>query len=156
MKKTYIIVVISLLITTMTACKKDNNDNPKDYEGVWELAETSSMMPTQLYDPGNGNLLSINSDGSYVYSKNDSVTETGNYKVVTDNSVEENVCLKDLKDKYKERFAFSNISTPYAVYPANYKVFFYVADDKLYMIGGCFAVDGGSYRVYRRLKVYAM
>src|SRR5689334_458938 len=114
MKKTYIIVAITLLITTMTACKKDN-DPVKDYEGVWELAETSSMMPTHIYDPGNGNLLSINSDGSYVYSKNDSVTETGNYRVVKDNSVEESVCLRDLKDKYKQRFELSNISTPYAV-----------------------------------------
>src|SRR5690349_12974957 len=120
MKKIYSSLVIALLITTAVACKKDkggNDDLKQDLVSSWELAQTSSMMPTQTYDPGNGNILRINADGTYSYSKNGQVTEVGNYTIVADGSVEENVCLTNLKDKYKNRFVISNVTGQYPVMP---------------------------------------
>jgi hypothetical protein len=153
MKKTYPIVMIALLVTTLVACKKDKDEDhslEKDLVGFWELSEaSSSWFPVKTYDPGNGNKLKIYNDGSYAYYKDGQVTEQGNYAVVADDSVEENVCLINLKDHYKNRFDVTNV-TPTPNQVTVFKTFFYIADDKLYMISGCYAVDGGSSRVYRR------
>ena len=154
MKKTYPIVMLALLLTTLFACKKnkDNNDDlKKDLVSVWELAEASSAMtPVKTYDPGNGNILRINNNATYAYFKDSQVVEQGNYSVVADDSVEKEVCLVNLKDKYKNRFEVTNV-TPVLPRPSSdLKVFFYVEGDKLYMISGCYAYDAGSLRVYRR------
>jgi hypothetical protein len=152
MKKTYPIVMLALLVTTLFACKKDKGDKEepkKDLISIWELAETSSaMMPVKTYAPGNGNTLRINSNDTYAYFKDGQVIEQGNYTIVPDTSVEKEVCLVNLKDKYKYRFDITNV-TPMPTFMA-FKTFFYLEDDKLYMIGGCYAVDAGSLRVYRR------
>ena len=152
MKKTYLLVMFALLVTTLFACKKDKGDKDdpkKDLVSIWELAEASSaMMPVKTYEPGNGNLLRINSNDTYFYSKDGQVMEQGNYSIVADTSVEKETCLINLKDKYKNRFEITNV-TPIPTVMA-FKTFFYVEGDKLYMIGGCYAVDAGSLRVYRR------
>ena len=152
MKKTYPIVMLALLVTTLFACKKnkDNTVDPKkDLVSIWELAEVSSAMtPVKTYDPGNGNTLRISEDGTYAYYKNDQTMEQGNYTIVADTSVEKEVCLLNLKDKYKNRFEVTNV-TPIPTASA-FRTFFYVNGDKLYMIGGCYAIDAGSLRVYRR------
>ena len=154
MKKTYPIVMLALLLTTLFACKK-NKDNAVDPNtnlvSIWELSEvTTSMLPVQTLVPGNGNTLRINSNNTYAYFKDGQAIEQGNYTIVPDTSVEKETWLTNLKDKYKNRFEVSNV-TPVLPRPAaDLKVFFYVEGDKLYMISGNFAVDGGSLRVYRR------
>jgi hypothetical protein len=158
MKKTYPIVMLALLLTTLFACKKDKGDNydpKKDLVSIWELAEvSSSMLPVQKYDPGNGNLLRINSNDTYAYISNGQITQQGNYTIVADTSVEKETCLVNLKDKYKYRFEVTN-DPPIPTVTA-YKVFFYVEDNKLYMISGCYAIDAGSLRVYRRANPVAI
>jgi hypothetical protein len=159
MKKTYGILVIALLITIFTACKKDigdDNNAKNDLVSWWELAEVSaSMTPVQTYDPGNGNVLRINPNDTYSYWKNDQVIEQGNYSIVADGSVETETGLINLKDKYLNRFEVTNV-TPAPNPVTVVKTFFYVAGDKLYMIGGNFQVDGGSLRVYRRATPIAI
>jgi hypothetical protein len=158
MKKTYPIVMLALLMTTLFACKKDKGDTidpKKDLVSIWELAEASSAMtPVKTYDPGNGNTLRINSNDTYAYFKDGQVVEQGNYSIVADTSVEKEVCLVNLKDKYKNRFEITNV-TPVPTVMA-FKTFFYVEGDKLYMIGGCYAIDAGSLRVYRRANPIAI
>jgi hypothetical protein len=159
MKKTYPIVMLALLMTTLFACKKNkdhNDDLKKELVSIWELAETSSAMgPMKTYGPGNGNTLSINNDDTYAYYKDETVMmEHGNYTIVPDTSVEKEVCLVNLKDKYKNRFEITNV-TPIPTVMA-FKTFFYVEGDKLYMIGGCYAYDAGSLRVYRRANPIAI
>jgi hypothetical protein len=92
--------------------------------------------------------LRINNDNTYYYFKDEQVIEQGNYSIVADTSVEKEVCLVNLKDKYKNRFEKTNV-TPIPTFTA-FKTFFYVEGDKLYMIGGCYAIDAGSLQVYRR------
>src|SRR3954471_18367073 len=114
MKKTYGILVIALLITIFTACKKDmgdDNNAKNDLVSWWELAEVSaSMTPVQTYDPGNGNVLRINPNDTYSYWKNDQVIEQGNYSIVADGSVETETGLKNLKDKSLNRFEVTNVT----------------------------------------------
>ena len=152
MKKTYPIVMLALLLTTFIACKKDKGNSPdlkKDLVSTWELAEvSSSWIPKQTYAPGNGNILRVNNDGSYFYYAAGQIKEQGNYTIVADTTVEKEVCLVNLKDKYKNRLETTNV-TPIPTVAA-FKTFFYIENDRLYMIAGCYAVDGGSLRVYRR------
>jgi hypothetical protein len=159
MKKTFPIVMLALLVTTLFACKKnkDNNDDlKKELVSIWELAETSSaMVPVQTYAPGNGNMLWVNNNGTYAYFKDGQVIEHGNYTIVPDNSVENEVCLVNLKDKYKNRFEMTNV-TPIPTTVMTFKTFFYIENDKLYMIGGCYANDAGSLRVYRRANAISI
>ena len=150
MKKTYSFLLIAFMITTLFACKKDKGEqaDPNDIKDTWELVETSSSwFPVKTYLPGNGNLLQINGN-TYVYYKDGQAIEQGNYSTAADTSVEENVCLINLKDTYKTRFDITNV-TPMPTIMV-FKTFFYIENDKLYMISGCYAVDGGSKRVYQR------
>jgi hypothetical protein len=145
MKKIYSSILIAFLVTTLFACKKDKGNSDQGITGKWELVEYStSWVPTITYTPGNGNTLTI-ADSKYVIISSTQVREEGTYTTMEDNTVEENVCHTGLKDKYTRRVDLND---------GNYtrKVFYYIADDKLYMISGCYAVDGGVQRTYRRMR----
>jgi hypothetical protein len=147
MKKAYSIILMSCLTLAIFSCKKDKgNDEPIELEeltGVWELAETSAaMMPgVKTYDPGNGNVMSFK-EGKYAQYNNRHLIKEGTYTVVEDSTVEENVCLTNLKDKYTYRLVFDHkYSAP--------KIFIYINEGRLSMISGCYAVDAGHNEVYR-------
>ncbi|MFL5746439.1 MAG: hypothetical protein ACJ751_17310 [Niastella sp.] len=148
MKKTYSILMITIMVTAFVACKKDkNNNDPKnDLKSTWELAEYgTSWMPNQTYEPGNGNLLRFNDDTFIKYDK-DKVLEQGKYTTAPDNTVEESVCETNLKDTYTRRIDFTYDDST-RVY---FKTFYYIADNKLYLISGCNVNDGRVKAVYRR------
>lgn len=132
-------------MTALFACKKDKeSDTNTEVTGGWELAETSSaMMPATTYPAGNGSMLSFQNDKYYHYYKGQVVKE-GTFTIEEDNTVEQNVCLVDLADKFTRRIVFDTAySKP--------KVFIHIADNKLSLISGCYAVDAGHKTVYRRV-----
>lgn len=160
MKKTCTLVMLALGITMLFACKKNkdnNNDNNNDLVSTWELAEASSaMLPKKTFDPGNGNTLRINEGGTFAYSRDGQVTQQGTYTIVADGSVEEEVCLVNLKDKYRNRFNVTSVDPVVPGAAAIPKIFFYVENNRLYMISGCYAVDAGALLVYRRANPVAI
>jgi hypothetical protein len=149
MKKVYSIMLMSFLTLVIFSCKKNkSNDDPNEsykLTGWWELAETSAaMMPgVKTYDRGNGNMISF-TDGKYAQYNNGQLIKEGVYTVVEDNTVEENVCLANLKATYTQRLVFDD----------NYsaaKIFIYKNAGRLSMISGCYAVDAGHNEVYRSI-----
>ena len=150
MKKTYGILLITLVVTTLIACKKEkgNNEPNKDLKSNWELAEYStSWLPKIIYNPGNGNLLYF-WDDTYTVFKDGQIQEQGNYTAKPDNTVEQNSCDPSLKDTYTRSIEFTNGDST----RVTYKKYYYIADDKLYLVSGCNAVDGRVDAVYRRVK----
>jgi hypothetical protein len=147
MKTVQRIVPVIFLITLLFACKKDKgNKTPSDLEGGWELAEsTVSITPTVTYPSGNGFTLSF-SNGKYSYGEHGNIIKEGSFTTMEDNTVEQNVCMTNLADTFTRRVVFDND------YSAT-KVFFHIADDKLYLISGCHTVDGGQKKVYRRFYI---
>ncbi|HEX6427122.1 MAG TPA: hypothetical protein VF008_05525 [Niastella sp.] len=147
MKTVQCIVPVILLITLLVACKKDKGSNtPSDLEGDWEIAEsTVSITPTVTYPSGNGSTLSF-SNGRYSYAERGDVVKEGSFTTMEDSTVEQSVCMSNLADTFTRRVVFDND------YSAT-KVFFHIAGDKLYLISGCHAVDGGQKKVYRRLYI---
>jgi hypothetical protein len=135
------------MITLLFACKKDKvNNTPKDLEGGWELAEsTVSITPTVTYSPGQGLKLTFDHGKYYYYDQGDLVKE-GSFITMEDSTVEQSTCHANLADKFTRRIVFDND------YSSN-KVFFSTADGKLSLISGCFTVDGGQLKVYRRLYI---
>jgi hypothetical protein len=147
MKTIQRIAPLIFLMILSFACKKDKGDNtPKDLQGGWELAEsTVSITPTVTYPSGHGFNLSFD-NGKYYYYEHGNVVKEGSFTTMEDNTVEQNVCMTNLADKFTRRIVFDND------YSSN-KVFFHIADGKLSLISGCFAVDGGQLKVYRRLPI---
>jgi hypothetical protein len=150
MKKVYSTLLMSCLTLAIFSCKKDKgNHEPVELEkltGLWELAETSAaMMPgVKTYDRGNGNMFSF-VNGKYAQYKNGQLIKEGTYTVVEDSTVEESVCLANLKDIYSYRLVFDY------KYSAT-KVFIYINEGKLSMISGCYAVDAGHRELYRSIN----
>lgn len=149
MKKVYNILLAGCITLALHACKKDKgkgNDTPNDLAGAWELAESSAaMLPgVKTYAPGNGNTISFE-DGRYARYANGQLIKEGTYTIVEDDTVEESVCLVNLKDKYTQRLDLdaNNGGT---------KTFIYINDGQLSMIAGCYALDGGHKEVYRRIN----
>jgi hypothetical protein len=148
MKTVQRIIPIILLITTLVACKKDKgSDTNIDVTGGWELAETSSasLPGVTMHAPGNGKMLSFQGDRYYYYD-NGQVVKEGTFTIEDDNTVEQNVCLVNLTDKFTRRIVFDADHT-------KPKVFIYVADGMLSLISGCYAVDAGHKEVYRHLYI---
>lgn len=148
MKKVYYLGLIVIVMITGFACKKDKgSDTNIDVTGGWELAETSSasLPGVTTHAPGNGKMLSFQGDRYYYYDHGQVVKE-GTFTIEDDNTVEQNVCLVNLSDKFTRRIVFdADHSKP--------KVFIYVADGMLSLISGCYAVDAGHKEVYRHLYI---
>jgi hypothetical protein len=150
MKKVYGSVLIVLLMTTLFGCKKENDKAAADASqnnliGYWELAESSgAMVPPTMYPAGNGKILVLTTD-TYAYYGNGQLVKKGTYMTMADNTIEQNVCLVNLQDKYDRRIVFDTAySAP--------KQFFNIADEQLSIISGCYTYDAGHKIIYRRIK----
>jgi len=124
------------------SCQKETAKAQEGIEGVWELRKISGSWATQTYQPGSGNDISF---AGTIYQKreNGQVVERGEYEIVADSTVVEETYLNIEAGKFAHRIDFKN-----ARYPQ--KVFFELSGNKLTLLSGNFAVDGGSRREYER------
>ena len=139
-------VVIALVIGA--ACNKDQSKKTGDGDGLifgtWELRKTSGgMMPgEQVFPRGNGNMLKFESN-HYERHVNGSLTRTGQFEIVSDNTVSESVCLVMPEGQFKNRIIYDNDTV-------SEKVFIQVSNNKLTFISGCYAFDAGHSSEYER------
>jgi len=132
-----------LIITLVNpGCKKENdNDSSERLEGVWELRSARSML-VSTYPPGNGHIISFTGN-TYEVIDNGQITRSGEFQVVEDPGASESTCLNITAGQYTNRIIYDNNMTVT-------KTFFEIAENKLTIISGCFAVDAGSSLEYER------
>lgn len=146
MKQVHNYALAVLIMTVVSGCKKDHGtDTPSsEITGYWELAEAYGDMPLKTFPEGNGNMLIFNGD-TYSSYENGQLVKSGTYTTLSDNTVEENICLIVPDNQFTRRIVFDN------AYSA-VKKFYNIADDKLSITFGCFANDGGQKLTYRHVK----
>ena len=139
-------VAIALVIAG--ACNKDQakkSDNNQDsIVGDWELRKTSGgMMPgEQVYPSGNGDILKFE-DGRYERYINGALIKSGEYEIVSDNTVSQSVCLVMPDGQFTNRIIYDNDTV-------SEKVFIQISNNRLTFISGCYALDGGHSSEYER------
>ena len=138
---TSLLCLLFLFSFTMS-CKKETVKTKEGIQGVWELRKISGSWATQTYQPGSGNDISFTGT-LYQMRENGQVVENGEFEIVTDATAAESTCLNIEVRQYKQRIDFKN-----ARYPQ--KVFLELSGNKLTLLSGCFALDGGSRREYER------
>lgn len=143
MKQAYKYVLAVLIMTIVFGCKKHHDDaSSTELTGSWELAEASGSMPPKTFAEGNGNMLVFNGN-TYSTYVNGQLVKSGTYTTISDNTVEENICLIVPHDQFTRRIVFDTDST---------KKFYNIADNKLSITFGCYALDGGQKLTYRRIQ----
>jgi len=139
-------VLIALVIAG--ACNKDqgkkSGKSQSPIDGTWEIRKTSGgMMPgEQLHSPGNRNMLKFD-NGQYEQYVNGALTKSGEYEIVSDNTVGQSVCLEMPDGQFASRIIYDNETT-------SEKVFIQVSNNTLTFISGCYALDGGHSSEYER------
>ena len=141
MKSASIIYIIAFL-AFFSSCKKDNSNISSSISGTWELRQISGMLTTN-YPAGNGNILKFTETGYEMYSEGQ-LTKNGKYAVVQDASVSENTCLVFNAGEFINRIIYDNETNAA-------KEFFQISNNKLTLVSGCFAIDGGAFREYERI-----
>jgi len=147
MSRILIAIYFGAFITFFAACKKDNaKEDSRNFTsiiGTWELRQLSAAMwPTNNYLPGNGNILKF-TNADYETFENGQLVKNGQYAIIKDTTVEENVCLVLPGNEYTNRI----------IYDSNYiavKKFIQISNNKLTIISGCYALDAGSTLTYER------
>jgi|SRR5688572_1369908 len=143
MKRSVALLLCLLFMLVFTiSCKKETVKAKEGILGVWDLRKISGSWATQTYQPGSGNDISF-AGTVYQIRENGQVVESGEYEIVADPTVVESTCLNIEAGKYTQLINFKN-----ARYPQ--KVFFELSGNKLTLLSGCFALDGGSRREYER------
>ncbi|MBS1501275.1 MAG: hypothetical protein JST32_04390 [Bacteroidetes bacterium] len=90
MKKVILIVFVSLGIF---GCKKSGISLSGGLYGKWELHKTYGEFiqpPDSVYQPGNGNILLFNSDGTYKRYTNGTLSAQGVYSIRENNLLFDN------------------------------------------------------------------
>lgn len=81
--KAFILTVI--VIVCMVACKKGSNPVSPVFFGKWEVKRTYGgfiIPPDSVYKPGNGNILQLNVDYTYIHYVNNKQNAQGIYSIV--------------------------------------------------------------------------
>ena len=138
---TLLLCLLSML-TFAISCKKETVKTKEGLEGVWDLRKISGSWATLTYTPGSGNNI-IFAGTHYEIRENGQLVESGEFEIVADATAGESTCLDIETGKYTQRIDFKN-----ARYPQ--KVFLELSGNKLTLLSGCFALDGGSRREYER------
>lgn len=142
-------LILSVCLVTFVACfiscKKDslkeNQDTSSSIIEIWELQKISGMI-TINYPAGKGNILKF-TKGNYELYENNRLVKNGDYKIVKDSTVEENVCLVFATNRFTDRIIYdNNLTKP--------KEFLEIENNKLTIISGCYALDGGSTFEYKK------
>ena len=143
MKRSVTLLLCLLFIFTFTiSCKKETEKTKEGIEGVWELRKISGSWATQTYQPGSGNDISFTGI-HYEIKENGQLVKSGEFEIIADATAGESTCLDIEAGKYTQRIDFKN-----ARYPQ--KVFLELSGNKLTLLSGNFAVDGGSRREYEK------
>ena len=143
MKRSVTLLLCLLCMLAFTiSCKKETVKTKERIEGVWELRKISGSWVTQTYQPGSGNDISFTGN-LYQIRENGQTVESGEFEIVADPTAGESTCLNIETGQYTQRIDFKN-----ARYPQ--KVFLELSGNKLTLLSGCFALDGGSRREYER------
>lgn len=140
-------LILFVLIACFSGCKKTatvQKITGDTIEGTWELrSEQSSMIPTVYYTAGNGNRIKFTGH-QYEFYTNGQLVKSGSYTLVSDPTAEAATCLNIQAGQFTNRIVYDSNNNP----P---KLFIQVSGDKLSFLGGCFAVDAGSRKEYKRL-----
>ena len=143
MKRSVTLLLCLLFMFTITiSCKKETVKTKEGLEGVWDLRKISGSWATLTYTSGSGNNI-IFTGTHYEIRENGQVVESGEFEILADATAGESTCLDIEAGKYTQRIDFKN-----ARYPQ--KVFLELSGNKLTLLSGCFALDGGSRREYER------
>ena len=138
---TLLLCVLCMLAFTIS-CKKETVKTKEGLEGVWNLRKISGSWATQTYQPGSGNDISF-ARTHYEIRENAQIVESGEFEIVADPTVVEETYMNIEAGKFTQRIDFKN-----ARYPQ--KVFLELSGNKLTLLSGNFAVDGGSRREYEK------
>lgn len=143
-------IVCLALIVGFTGCSKKNNAE-SSIAGTWELRQSSAAFNPQVavFQPGNGNLLTFD-NGHYEMQVNGTFSKRGNFTIIRDPGVQENVCLVLPAGQFTNRIIFDNGTNILSSTDA--KVFMQISGNQLTLIWGCYAYDAGQKVVYERVK----
>jgi hypothetical protein len=81
-------ILIAIVIVCIVSCKKGNDVSPNvspAFFGKWEVKRTYGgfiIPPDSVYKPGNGNILQLNSDFTYIHYVNNIQNAQGMYHIV--------------------------------------------------------------------------
>ena len=142
--KRFPLLFFLVIILINTSCKKENKDDnniQEGLEGVWELRIAGSML-ISTYPPGNAHIISFTGN-KYEITDNGQIARSGEFQVIEDLTASESTCLNIPAGKYTSRIIYDNNMTAT-------KTFFEIAENKLTLVSGCFAVDAGSSLEYER------
>ena len=143
MKRSVTLLLCLLFMFTFTiSCKKETEKTKEGIEGVWELRKISGSWATLTYTSASGNNI-IFAGSHYEIRENGQLVESGEFEIIADATAGELTCLDIEAGNYTQRIDFKN-----ARYPQ--KVFLELSGNKLTLLSGCFALDGGSRREYER------
>jgi hypothetical protein len=81
-------IIISCIFLIAAGCKKSGTVGPKSniIFGKWELrSQIGGWVTTITYQPGNGNILKLNSDYTYIFYKQSQITTQGTFQIVKKN-----------------------------------------------------------------------
>lgn len=131
-------------VITGTSCKKykSPSSGPEALSGTWELRQVSSSMPTTTLPPGNGNTIKF-SGNHFEMHADGQIILSGTYEIVSDDTVEESVCLVFPDNQFRQRIIFNNNRNAT-------KTFINFDKTNLTLATGCFAVDAGVLKKYER------
>lgn len=147
MKLTFRFAVAILIMGSIASCKKDHggtHNYTNSVIGTWELSQLQGSMPVKDFPAGNGNILILTAT-TYEFRENGQLKKNGTYILKEDPTVEQNVCLVFPQGSFSKRIIYDGNDTAQ-------KVFIDVTNDQLTLVSGCFALDGGSKNVYKRLS----
>ena len=131
------------MLFVFPGCKKYNSETNNSIQGVWELRLVSGSFQIN-YPSSNGRTLTFNGD-NYEVRENSSITHSGQFQIIPDNTAANSTCLNIAADQYTNRIVYdNNINAA--------KVFFELSGHKLTMVSGCFALDAGSLSEYARIN----
>jgi len=142
MKRAVIFCCISLL-WLFVGCKKYNSGTNNSIRGTWELRSVSGSFQIN-YPTGNGRTLTFRGN-NYEIRENGSITHSGQFEIIPDNTAASSTCLNINTDQYTNRIVYDNNLNAT-------KVFFELSGNKLTTLSGCFAFDAGSFSEYVRIN----
>lgn len=129
-----------VFISLFTSCEK-SEEAPASLSGTWRLVEARGMFVIRDFPPDRVETITFEGN-TYQLKIGENITE-GDFTTADDPTVAKEVCLEMPPGRYTRTIRFSKRSS-------DQKIFYEFDGDTLKMISGCFALDGGSEKIYKR------